>query len=166
MSASPGMVLPHLRSLGLDDVDSVVQIETASYAFPWNAAIFTDCIRAGYACKGLFLDTELVGYSVQNWGAHESHLLNLCIHPDCQGRGFGSLLLDQCISLAVRQHSRVMFLEVRPSNPGARSMYQRKGFEVIGRRPGYYQSENGREDALVMQLVLNAGTVDALPLPA
>jgi ribosomal-protein-alanine N-acetyltransferase len=44
-----------------------------------------------------------------------------------------------------------MLLEVRPSNPGAQAMYRRRGFQPIGRRPDYYRTEAGREDAIVMR---------------
>jgi ribosomal-protein-alanine N-acetyltransferase len=46
------------------------------------------------------------------------------------------------------------FLEVRPSNPLAIALYQSVGFVQVGQRKGYYQSTEGREDALVLKLVL------------
>jgi ribosomal-protein-alanine N-acetyltransferase len=49
-----------------------------------------------------------------------------------------------------------MFLEVRPSNPAGLSLYEQKGFSVVGQRPGYYRSAEGREDAIVMRLDLQA----------
>ncbi len=47
-----------------------------------------------------------------------------------------------------------VFLEVRPSNPVAQKLYASIGFNDIGRRPRYYPARDGREDALVMELVL------------
>ena len=70
---------PLVRALRSQDLDAVIQIEQASYPFPWTRGIFEECLRAGYACFGLQLDTFLVGYSVYNWGAGESHLLP--VHP-------------------------------------------------------------------------------------
>ena len=44
-----------------------------------------------------------------------------------------------------------MFLEVRPSNPRAIALYERSGFNEIGRRPRYYPDHHGgREDAIVI----------------
>ena len=43
---------------------------------------------------------------------------------------------------------------MRPSNVSALALYQRAGFETIGRRKGYYPAAEGREDALVMSLKL------------
>ena len=43
-----------------------------------------------------------------------------------------------------------IFLEVRPTNPGAIALYHSEGFNEIGRRPNYYPAKKGREDAIVM----------------
>jgi ribosomal protein S18 acetylase RimI-like enzyme len=48
------------------------------------------------------------------------------------------------------------FLEVRPSNLHAIALYQSVGFVQVGVRKGYYQAVGGREDALVLKLVLVA----------
>jgi ribosomal-protein-alanine N-acetyltransferase len=48
--------------------------------------------------------------------------------------------------------ARVVFLEVRPSNVDAIRLYEATGFTQIGVRRGYYQAEQGREDAIVMRL--------------
>ncbi len=130
------------------------EIERQSYPYPWSRGIFVDCLRAGYANFGLQLGGELAGYSIFNWAAGEAHLLNLCIHPRWQRRGYGSLLLEHVISYVARLESVAMFLEVRDSNPGAMKLYQDRGFLVIGRRPSYYQADGGREDAIVMRLEL------------
>jgi ribosomal-protein-alanine N-acetyltransferase len=46
---------------------------------------------------------------------------------------------------------RSVFLEVRPSNREALGLYRSRGFQVVGRRPEYY--DDG-EDALLMTLEL------------
>ena len=47
-----------------------------------------------------------------------------------------------------------MFLDVRESNRAAARLYERLGFKRIGKRRGYYPAMGGREDSLVMELVL------------
>ncbi|MDO9477324.1 MAG: ribosomal-protein-alanine N-acetyltransferase, partial [Pseudohongiella sp.] len=49
------------------------------------------------------------------------------------------------------------FLEVRPSNESARSLYYSQGFVQVGERRGYYPAETGstfREDALILSCSL------------
>ena len=47
-----------------------------------------------------------------------------------------------------------LFLEVRPSNTAAQSLYTRFGFRKVAVRRGYYPARSGREDALVLTLKL------------
>ncbi|NIP19328.1 MAG: ribosomal protein S18-alanine N-acetyltransferase [Xanthomonadales bacterium] len=154
MSAAEGHAV--IRPLRPDDLDRVLEIEESCYPFPWTRGIFSDCLRVGYACFGLQLGSDLAGYSVHNWAAGESHLLNLCVDGPWQRRGYGSMLLEHAINHARALDCHVMFLEVRPSNPDARALYLRRGFEAVGERPEYYQAAEGRENAVVMRLDLIA----------
>jgi ribosomal-protein-alanine N-acetyltransferase len=58
------------------------------------------------------------------------------------------------VRIARSQGTRHVFLEVRPSNLGAKSLYLRYGFRQIAVRRGYYPAHDGREDALVLTLTL------------
>jgi ribosomal-protein-alanine N-acetyltransferase len=138
----------------MEDIDRIFEIEQLSYPFPWTRGIFVDCMRVGYACFGLQMGKNLAGYTIFSWVAGEAHLLNLCVHPDWQGRGYGSLLLEYAINQVARLESESMFLEVRASNPRAVSLYKNRGFKIIGQRRSYYQAGEGREDAIVMSLEL------------
>jgi len=154
MSADPKTLHAVIRSLTPGDLERIIEIEHSAYPFPWTRGIFADCIRVGYDCSGLQLGPTLVGYTIQSQAAGENHLLNLCVAPDWQGNGYGSLLLDCAIRRAMEQGCICMFLEVRPSNPAGMGLYERKGFSAVDQRPGYYRSDNGREDAMVMRLDL------------
>jgi ribosomal-protein-alanine N-acetyltransferase len=156
VSVAGGISHPVVRQLLLADLDEVVAIEQASYPYPWTRGIFEDCLKVGYACFGCILAGQLVGYSIQNWGVGEAHLLNLCVRPELRHRGLGRLMLDHAIDHAQRLDCIVMLLEVRPSNPRAIRLYRDRGFEQIGRRSGYYPANEGREDAIVMRLDLPA----------
>ncbi len=47
-----------------------------------------------------------------------------------------------------------MLPEVRDSNTAAFKLYERYGFNEIGRRRDYYPAVGGREDAVVMACTL------------
>ena len=132
------------------DVALVGTMERRNYEFPWSDAVFRDCLKAEYTCELVRLDDELVGYGILQTGAEEGHILNLCVDEAYQRRGFARLLLEHLVSRADAAGVRVVFLEVRPSNPRAMSLYQRAGFNEIGLRKAYYEARGGREDALVM----------------
>lgn len=170
MIASPEWMHPLVRPLNWGDLDRIIEIELAAYPFPWSRGIFADCLRVGYDCWGLQMGKQLVGYCIQTEAAGETHLLNLCVAPEWQGRGFGSLLLEHTVRIARSHRCSCVFLEVRPSNAAGIALYEKHGFSVIGRRPGYYTAgpaplpepadsaagelPRAREDALVMKLEL------------
>ena len=154
MSAKPEIQHGLIRPLGESDLDRIMEIEHSAYPYPWSSGIFADCIRVGYDCSGLQLGPELIAYVIQAQAVGESHLLNLCVAPNWQGSGYGTLLLDHAIRLARLQNCSCMFLEVRPSNPVGIGLYGRKGFSVVGERPDYYRTDSGRENAIVMRLPL------------
>ena len=140
--------------MSLGDLDSVFALELRAYPFPWTKAIFSDCLQSGFPGWVLTDGNNLYGYSMMSFGAGESHLLNLCIDPDMQGEGFGAAFLDWIIEEAKRRQAQVLFLEVRPSNPGAIGLYESRGFNHIGLRPEYYRAGKLREDAIVMAVQL------------
>ena len=154
MAADPKTLHVMVRNLTEEDLDRLIEIEHAAYPFPWTRGIFADCIRVGYDCTGLQVGPTLIGYTIQSLAAGENHLLNLCIAPEWQGNGYGNLMLDHAIRMAIEKNCSSMFLEVRPSNPAGMGLYERKGFSIVGQRSGYYRSADGREDAMVMRLDL------------
>lgn len=149
---------PRMRNMSREDLDQVAQIEARAYEFGWSAGIFRDCLRARHACWVLEREGEILGYGVLSTGAGEAHVLNVCVAPDHQGQGHGRRLLKRLLDTARWCGAERVFLEVRPSNVGAQKLYDSVGFNEIGRRPNYYPTRKGREEAVVMALDLLAAT--------
>ncbi|SFS06698.1 ribosomal-protein-alanine N-acetyltransferase [Dyella sp. OK004] len=149
---------PHaeVRAMRRDDLPGVAALEGASYDFPWSEGIFSDCLKAGHPCWVLWVEGEMAGYGVLSVAAGEAHVLNLCIGQAYRGLGLGRHLLKRLLDVARWNGAQRVFLEVRPSNPVAQTLYQSAGFAEIGRRPNYYPARQGREDAIVMALDLVA----------
>lgn len=143
-----------IRALRQEDLDPVAALEAESYEFPWSRGIFADCLRAGHPCWVLWVDGAIAGYGILSIAAGEAHILNLCIGPAWRGQGLGRRLLMRLIDVIRWSGAERVFLEVRPSNPNAKTLYETIGFTEIGRRPRYYPAREGREDAIVMELVL------------
>lgn len=154
MVAAPRELQPTIRALTEADLTEVARIEAAAYPFPWTLGIFRDCLRAGYHGWVLARPGAIYGYGMLSVAAGEAHLLNLCVDPVRQGEGHGRRLLARMLDLARWHRCERIFLEVRPSNPVAITLYHDMGFNEIGRRPNYYPAATGREDALVMALEL------------
>lgn len=148
--AGQGMIELNYRPMLESDVESVLSIELAAFSHPWTRGILLDCVRSGYECWLLFQGDQQVGHSVLSAAGDESHLLNITIKPENQGFGLGVALLEFIIDRAKQCKAEVTFLEVRASNEAAARLYERFGFNEIGRRRNYYPAAGGREDALVM----------------
>lgn len=143
-----------IRPMRDEDLVAVIAIELQVYAFPWTLGIFRDCLRVGYCCWVITLSERVIGYGVTSVAVDECHLLNVCIHPDWQGQGLGQKLVRRLLNLARQHGAETAFLEVRQSNDSACALYRRLGFVEVGRRRDYYPTQGGREDALVLSLML------------
>ena len=139
-----------IRDMQRGDLAAVCAIEQASYPYPWSRGIFSDCLRVGYRCHVITDEHSVLGYAIVSLALDEAHLLNLCIDPERRRHGLAATLLEHLLAEVGIAGKDRLFLEVRPSNRGARRLYQQYGFRAIGRRPGYYPTPDGREDALVL----------------
>lgn len=135
------------------DLDAVLKIEFAAFSHPWTRGIFQDSLKS-YECWLMFDGAQQVGHGVIQVVAGEAHLLNITVKPESQGRGLGLRLLEFLMARARAREAAECFLEVRASNGPAYRLYERYGFNEIGRRKGYYPAVGGREDALVMACTL------------
>lgn len=154
MSASPDDMQATLEKMTADHLPAALDIEMRAHQFPWSENIFYDCLSAKYDCWVYLSGAQMLGYSITTMAAGEGHILNICIDPDFQGQGYGKVLLENIFSSALQSDVKVVFLEVRPSNHVAQKLYQRYGFQDVGRREKYYPAKRGREDALIMAKVL------------
>jgi ribosomal-protein-alanine N-acetyltransferase len=143
-----------VRPMTLADVPYIIDIEHDTYPYPWSEGIFRDCVRVGYFCRVVELRGLIHGYGVMSFAADEAHLLNICIHRDLREQGVGRRLLQYMLDQARSVGAHYAFLEVRPSNPVAISLYESMGFVRVGIRKGYYQGHPAREDAWVYRLGL------------
>lgn len=139
-----------LIPMTMRDLDEVLRIEYRVYSHPWSRVNFADSMSSGYSCWVCRLGGELIGYFVLMMAIDEVHLLNISVAEKRQGMGFGARLLRRAMTEARKAGGRTLLLEVRPSNEKALALYRHYGFRQIGVRRGYYPSEEGREDALVL----------------
>lgn len=135
------------------DLDAVLKIEYAAYSHPWTRGIFLDGLKS-YEIWLMFEGSQQVGHGVIQIILDEAHLLNITVKPENQGRGLGLSLLEHLMSRAYQRDARECFLELRDSNRPAYRLYERFGFNEIGRRRDYYPAVGGREDAVVMACTL------------
>ncbi len=137
-----------LRILQKSDIPQAMIIERLTQFTPWTEEVFERCYDAGYRGWVIEQGDQLIGYLIMSTLAGESHILNVCIHPDFQHQGFGRQLVEAALKNA-KEKSDIAFLEVRRSNAYAIALYEKMGFIQISTRKNYYPTKEGREDALV-----------------
>jgi ribosomal-protein-alanine N-acetyltransferase len=136
----------------LDDLPELLSIESASFIQPWSRASFLSELRK--APPSLYLIRKepsacILGYICFWPVADEIQMLNLAIHPDYRRQGLGRELVTFLLVQAEEKGISKVLLEVRVSNQAAIALYRSLSFEVLYRRPGYYEPDG--EDALVME---------------
>ena len=143
-----------IRTMQPSDLDRVILIEREIFLFPWSPGNFADSVKAGYLCQVLVQADTIFGYGIMMMNPEEAHVLTLGIAADWQKKGWGRKLLQHFIQLAKAEYAKSIFLDVRESNHNTTQLYKQIGFQHIATRKGYYPAMCGREDALVMQLML------------
>lgn len=135
----------------VEDLDEVLEIERASFSMPWSRGAFTYEIERNRVarCWVMREDGRVAGYLCLWEVADELHITNVAVHPAYRRRGIARELLAAVLDDAVRRSLSVVGLEVRPTNAEARALYESFGFQVVGRRRGYYYDTG--EDALIME---------------
>jgi ribosomal-protein-alanine N-acetyltransferase len=137
-----------------EEITSVMRIERDLYPFPWTEGNFRDSLSAGYSCWVCAFGPNVIGYAVMMLAAGEAHVLNIAVARDWQRQGLGGKLMRHLMKLAREYGATEIFLEVRPSNATARKLYHGMGFNEIATRRNYYPAHGGREDAILMAMVL------------
>ena len=143
------------------DLLEVVEIEEMSNLSPWG----WDAYHAELQSKSTSLmlvarisqppeasDNHITGFIVARHLAEEIHVNNVAVKPAFRRRGIGERLLREVLRWGREQEATQAVLEVRAGNTVAQRLYEACGFEVIGRRRGYYRSP--LEDALLMAVSL------------
>lgn len=172
LNSTPYEVLPMV----LDDVPTVHTIELEAFSLPWSAAAFAHELRDNPSSQYLVLrykpylyepparrllpramrhliqsptnDPSLLGYGGYWMVLQEAHICTLAVRANWRGKGLGELLLASLIESALTRQAEVITLEVRVSNLRAQGLYLKYGFEMVGKRVGYYTDIN--EDAFIM----------------
>ncbi len=147
-----------IQRLTFSDMPQVLAIERRSYNAPWSLAMFVlETAKSGGLCvvarafgagaEGSASGVGLVGYAIVSKYDDAFHVMNVCVDPNRRREGIARGLLEHVIERAGGDRARLT-LEVRPSNTGARALYDDLGFVSVGVRRRYYRDDG--EDALIM----------------
>lgn len=139
-----------LQKLTIAALDAVYAIEQQVHTHPWSKAALAEAFTHNILI-GLYVHEQLQGFAIILNAIEVVELLDIAVVPSRQRQGLGKLLLQEVITTARQLGCSRIMLEVRQSNHGAQVFYRRNGFVEIYRRKGYYATDTGREEALIME---------------
>jgi ribosomal-protein-alanine N-acetyltransferase len=144
------------RELVWTDIPDLVRLE--GEAFPddaWSEASWWAEL-AGRPRRDYVVVTrggELAAYAGLDHGGSVADVMTITVAPAHRGEGLGHGLLDELETRAASGGAEALMLEVGADNTAARALYDRRGYDVLHVRRGYYQP--GGVDALVMRKLLS-----------
>ncbi len=153
------MVMPVTTPMAVADLDAIMQLERACFKDPWTRHMYlvdlTENELATYLVVRLpiadlgssIAEGQILAYGGFWLMADEAHIATIASHPDWRGCGLGLHLMLELLDAAIARGARCSTLEVRVNNSQARQLYDKLGYEVMGRRRRYYRDG---EDGLIM----------------
>ena len=145
-------------------LETLQQISTASDSTMLNPlyhdtegpslAFLTDLLAQPF-CRAWYLHREHDPLAAVWYQCHSdcAEIIDLRVRRDERRNGLATRLLNA--SFDALDGVEKVTLEVRAGNTAARALYERMGFQIVGHRAEYYSTSQGREDALLMSMLLH-----------
>lgn len=134
----------------LSDLEEIKNTLEADFDDFWNYNIIKSELcnenSTYYIAK---ISNTIVGFAGIWQAVDEMHITNIVIKKDFRQKGIGSKLLEKLIETTKQKNIVSLTLEVNCKNLPAIKLYEKYGFEYVGRRKKYY---NNIDDALIMTL--------------
>ena len=139
----------HIRWMIRRDMAEVLDIEQASFEFPWLEEDFLRCLRQRN-CIGMVAeyDERVVGFMVYELHKDHLHVLNFTVNPDSQYQGVGRQMVEKLFGKLSKEGRNRVSLEIRETNLVAQLFFQNLGFVATDVLRDRY--DDTTEDAYLM----------------
>jgi len=146
-----GRAEPVLSEASVRDAAALAAIHAASFQRGWSESEFEQLLadRAVVAQRAA-VGRRIAGFILSRLAADEAEILSVAVGKRHRGRGLGRRLLDLHLRRLAAMGTQAVFLEVDETNTAARLLYERAGFEEVGRRGGYYPRDDGEAGAALV----------------
>jgi [ribosomal protein S18]-alanine N-acetyltransferase len=156
------MNLPLALPMTPADLDEIMPLERRCFKDPWTRHMYLSDLTGNSLATYLVLrlpggerarQTEqgtipsLLAYGGFWMLLDEAHIATIASHPVWRGCGLGQCLMLALLDEAIARGAVLSTLEVRVGNTPARRLYEKLGFEEVGKRRSYYRDG---EDALIL----------------
>jgi [ribosomal protein S18]-alanine N-acetyltransferase len=145
-----------VKPISVDEIELIVILDRLCFGGLWSIDSYRrELTNDNSHFLGVSIDKSLepetsgiIGFGCFWAILDEAHITLLGVHPQYQRQGLGKLLLGALLDKARSIEMARATLEVRASNQGAIDLYERFGFQIVGRRKKYYQDTG--EDGIIM----------------
>lgn len=139
-----------IRLMKQDDVPQIANLEKLCFSDPWSENSIATELDNRLSCWLVAEEQGTVaGYVGSQSVLDMADMMNIAVAPDFRRQGIAEQLILALIEKLKEKGIIALLLEVRVSNAPAITLYEKLGFEQVGRRPRYYH--NPREDALILR---------------
>lgn len=140
--------------MDLGHVHAVARLEEICFHDPWSLnAIISEASNPLSVWIVALVGERVVGYVGSQSVIDQADMMNIAVDPDYRRQGIAEHLVGELEARLRNRDVKELLLEVRVSNEPAKKLYEKLGFAVVGRRPGYYSRP--KEDALIMRKELD-----------
>lgn len=144
-----------IRLMKPEDVPQIAYLETICFSDPWSEKSIASELDNPLSCWLVAEEQgRVAGYVGSQSVLDAADMMNIAVAPDFRRQGVGQQLIDALVEHLRRKNVIALLLEVRVSNAAAIALYEKLGFEQVGRRPRYYH--NPKEDALILRKELGS----------
>lgn len=138
------------EKMTLAHIPAVAQLERDNFSMPWSENVLQTELKNPLSFWLVAVDDgEVIGYVGSQIVPDEADMMNLAVRDDYRRKGVGRGLVSALLNGLKEREVRSLSLEVRSSNAPACALYESLGFQLVGRRPGYYKMP--KEDALILR---------------
>ena len=150
-----GLPSVEVASCTIAHAEVLARLHGACFDEPWSASSFIELlIMAGAFGFIALIEDEPVGFILARQADGEGEIVTLGVEPNYRRAGLARTLVRIAESKINSAGGCAMFLEVAATNQPAQSLYRGLGYQEVGRREGYYQSQGRATDALILKATL------------
>lgn len=132
----------------LSDFDKIKSILNSEFDEFWKPSILESELKSNLSKYIVAKENDvIVGFAGILITPDDTEITNIVTKKSERKRGIGSLLLDRLIVMTKELGKNSISLEVNELNKSAISLYEKSGFEIVGKRKKYY---DGVSDAILM----------------
>ena len=131
-------------------IEQIAALETRCFSDPWSARSIASELENRLSLWLVALDGDTVaGYIGSQTVLGQADMMNVAVAPEYRRQGIAQSLVMELERRLREKDTYQLTLEVRVSNAPAIALYEKLGFQQVGKRPNYYS--HPKEDAYILR---------------